>query len=96
MKLLEAVEQHWPVTFLQYVTSNLDDPVGTHAYEVPVERRMMELAKRKAIRNVRFSPFLVTYYVRGVEELTVPQATNRALGLVPLSARRTRSRNERW
>ena len=76
------MKQHRSVTLHQYVTPNLDDSVGANADEVLVKRCVMELAKGKAVRNVWFSAFLVTYDVRGVEEFTVPQAANCALGLV--------------
>ncbi len=76
------MQQHRSVSFHQYVTSNLNDSVGANADEVLVKRCVMELAKRKAVWNVWFSAFLVTYDVRCVEEFTVPQAANRALGLV--------------
>ena len=82
MKLLQAVKQHWSVMFLKYVASYLDDSVGANADEVLVERCVMKLAQRKAVRNSWFSAFLITYDVRRVEKFTVPQSTNRALGPV--------------
>jgi hypothetical protein len=49
MKVLQAMPQHRAVYFFQDVVPNLDDKVRTYAKDVPVKRRMMDLAQRKSI-----------------------------------------------
>ena len=80
MKPLQTVEQHWSVLLLENGATDLDDPVRAYPDEVFVIRSVMQFAKGKAVWNDRFSPFLIRNDMSSVQELTMLQTANRALG----------------
>ena len=80
---LQPVQQHRPVFFSKNRRPHLDHVGRRHRQEVPVVRRMVQLAQREPVRDDRFAVGLgVPDDVRRVEQLLVPQAAQRALGLV--------------
>lgn len=76
MKILETVSQHRTVDLIEDVVADLHDEVRPDAKNVPVERRVMELAKRHAIRDVRLTQWVrVTQDVSSVQEFGVREPT---------------------
>ncbi len=51
LKSLKAVPKHRPVAFLKHVKTNLDLKIRRDTDDVRIERRVMELAERKAVGN---------------------------------------------
>ena len=76
--------QHRTVLLAQDVLANLDDKIRANAEDVPVEGGMVKLAKGKTIWNGPLSERMpVRQDVRGVQELQMPKATNRAVPPLP-------------
>ena len=72
---LESVEEHRTVGLAQDVRPNFYDQVGSNADQVLIECRMVELAERETVRNLRFSARIgVGKDVRCIEQFTVAQA----------------------
>lgn len=68
MESLKSMAQHRSIRLIQDVSPNLDYEIRAYAKEVAVERRVMELAKGEAVRDMRFAERIrVGDYVCGVE-----------------------------
>jgi len=52
---LEAVNEHRPVGFREHIRTDLDHEIGAHADQILVERRMMQLAWRETIGDLRLA-----------------------------------------
>jgi len=55
MEALQPVLQHRAVNLLQHVHPHLDHVIGPHADDVRVERRVVQLAQRQAVRHQRLA-----------------------------------------
>ena len=76
VQLLEPVQQHRAIFFIQDISPNLHHKVRTNPNEHPVKRSVMQFAQGKTVSDFR-NPlrFAVRHNMRRVEELTVSQAT---------------------
>ena len=67
--LLEAVPEHRTIDLFQNVAPDFDDVVGSHAKDVRVKRRVVELAEGESVGNDRLAARVpVRKDVRGFEE----------------------------
>src|SRR6185312_5763897 len=67
--LLQSITQHRAVGFLQDIRANVDASERINAYDVRIERGMMDRAKSKAVWNNRFTLGMpVRQNVRSVEK----------------------------
>jgi hypothetical protein len=80
VKFLQSMLEHGPVFLLEHVSSHLDDIVRPNTNHVRIERRVMKLAERQAVRHyweaLRMS---VRQDVRRFEEFYVPKSADRAV-----------------
>ena len=75
---MAQLQQHRAVFFSKYRRPHLDHVGRRHGQEVPVVRRMVQLAQREPVRDDRFAVGLgVPDDVRRVEQLLVPQSAQR-------------------
>src|SRR2546426_2870257 len=80
LESLQAVLQHRAVWLAENVRAQLHRQVRPHAQDVPVERRVVQLAQRQPVRHDRLAPRMpVRQDVRRVEQLLVPQPADGAL-----------------
>src|SRR2546425_12310490 len=80
LESLQAVLQDRPVRLVENVLAQLHRQVRPHAQDVPVERRVVQLAQRQPVRHDRLAPRMpVRQDVRRVEQLLVPQPADGAL-----------------
>ena len=80
VQLLESVQQHGTVLFIQDISPNLDDKVRTNANKHPVKGGVMQLAESESVSDLRNSFRLtVRHNMRRIQELPMPQATQGAL-----------------
>lgn len=72
--------QHRSVDFFEHVKAHLDAVIGMDADDVRVECRVMDFTERQPVGDLRL-PFGIAVRddVRGLQQLVVPQATNRAM-----------------
>jgi len=98
MYSLKSVAEHGAIDFLENVPADLNGVVGPDAQNVQVERRVMQLAQRKPVRNNRITAGMsVGQDVRRVEQLDVTQVANRALALAqPIPESKTHSYHQEW
>ncbi len=74
--LLEPDREHRAVRFLEYGWAHLDDVVGPNGEEEPIERGVMQLAERDAIRDQRLAlGVAVRGDLRCVEKFLMPEST---------------------
>lgn len=74
------MHEHGPVDLLEHVATHLYCVVRPHPKDVRVECAMMEAAQRHAVRHDWFTMGMpVRQDMRGVEQLLVPEATDRAV-----------------
>ena len=72
MQPLDGVPQGRPVSFLKHVLTNLNHMVRSNAKKKPIERCVVQPAKRQAITHNRFTTqFGVGNDVRGLKEFVV-------------------------
>ena len=70
MQFLQRFQQ-WPIVLRQQLPRDVDPKIGIDADQMSVERRMMNLRERNAVRNDRLAELLILVRddVRGVEQL---------------------------
>jgi len=81
--LLESVPKHRPIDLVEEAMRDLDLVLRRDAKQVAIERRVVDLAERQAVRDVG-QAFLVAVWsdVGSVEELSVVEATHGAPSLI--------------
>ena len=80
VEVLQSVQQHRTVLFVQDVLPHFDDIVGGDADEQTIERGMVQLAERHAVANRGFTIGLgIRDDMRSVEKFLMAQAAERAL-----------------
>src|SRR5690606_25150251 len=80
MHALKAVSQHRAVFFRKNVRANLDNSVRPNSDEVSVERRVVDLAEREPVVNLRHSKRVpVGDDVARIQKLTVAETAERTL-----------------
>jgi len=83
VETLQAVAEHRAVRLVPDLLADVDDQVGADTQDVGVEGAVMEPAEGQAVRQDGLAPRVpVRKDVRGVEELRVAQAADRAPLLV--------------
>jgi hypothetical protein len=58
LEALQAVLEHRPIRFPQNIEANLDDAIRLDTQDVAIVRRVVQLAKRKAVRHDRLTPWM--------------------------------------
>ena len=80
LESLQAVLQHRPVRLAENIRTQLHRQVRPHAQDVPIERRVVQLAQRQPVRHHRLAPRMpVRQDVCRVEQLLVSQPADGAL-----------------
>ncbi len=82
MHTLEGEPECWPIRFLQNVSPNLDDEVGTDADHIAVEGTVVDRAHGDSVRHDWVSSLGVLFDVSSVEQFLMTKLAHCASGLI--------------
>jgi hypothetical protein len=82
MKRLESVQQHGAINLIKYVWTDDNRQIGPNTENVPIERRMVQLAQSNAIHDDWRTALRIRNNMSRLNELGPLQPTNCAMILV--------------